>query len=150
VQCDGGSWTGDRDEPVPASQAEYADPPVKEVHFKGRRNLHAIMDTLQGPSFNLSNAQKVIYSGASAGGLTSYLHCDAVAGMLPEEVDVRCLGDAGFFIDHPSVTGASPYRRDMKYLFNMVRRHSALFAPTHTTSAAVTSTVQKALVSYLS
>ena len=47
----GGSWTGDRDQPVPTSQAEYADPPVPLVHFKGRRNLRAIMDALKGPTF---------------------------------------------------------------------------------------------------
>ena len=120
IYCDGGSWTGDRDQPVPTSQAEYADPPVSEVHFKGKRNLQAIMDTLiSGPAFGLGSAAKVIYAGASAGGLSTYLHCDAVAAMLPAS-NVRCLGDAGFFLDHPSVTGASPYRRDMKYLFNMV------------------------------
>ena len=53
-----------------------------------------------------------------AGGLSTYLHCDAVAGMLPNS-DVHCLGDAGLFLDHPSVTGASPYRRDMRYMFDM-------------------------------
>ena len=31
---------------------------------------------------SLAAAAKVIYAGASAGGLTAYLHCDAVAGVL--------------------------------------------------------------------
>eukprot|EP01052_Picozoa_sp_SAG31_P035493 SAG31_NODE_4291_length_3376_cov_1.344522_2_plen_294_part_00 len=97
IYCDGGSWTGDRDQPVPTSQAEYADPPVPAVHFKGRRNLQAIMDTLKGPSFGLGAATKVIYAGASAGGLTTYLHCDAVAAMLPAS-DVRCLGKDCYFL----------------------------------------------------
>ena len=73
MYCDGGSWTGDRDEPVPTSQAEYADPPVPSVHLKGRRNLEAILDTLLTPDFGLAAASEVLYAGASAGGLTSYV-----------------------------------------------------------------------------
>ena len=80
MYCDGGSWTGNRDEPVPTSQAEYADPPVPSVHLKGRRNLAAIMDTLLTPTFGLAAAEKVLYAGASAGGLTAYVSQEAAHG----------------------------------------------------------------------
>ena len=78
---DGGSWSGNRDDPIPSADAEYADPPIPTVIFRGRRNLNAIIDALLTPSYGMAGAEKVLYAGASAGGLTSYLHCENVRGM---------------------------------------------------------------------
>ena len=84
---------------IPSSQSEYSDPPIRVLHFKGRRNLDAIMAELSA-SFGLDGASHVLYSGASAGGLTTYLHCENIRGMLAAKTKVNCQGDAGFFIDH--------------------------------------------------
>jgi len=120
IYCDGGSWTGNRDQPVPTSQAEYADPPIPQVHLKGRRNLQAIMDELlHNPKFGMVRASQVLYAGASAGGLSMYLHCESVRAMIPMTTSVRCLADAGFFIDHQSVNGQRVYRDTMSYAFRM-------------------------------
>ena len=73
----------------------------------------------------MRRASQVLYAGASAGGLTPYLHCENVRDMIPMAVPVRCLADAGFFIDHESVNGQRVYRDKMSYAFRM---HNATLA----------------------
>ena len=38
-------------------------------------------------------------------GLTSFLHCDNFKELLPKTAEVKCLGDAGFFIDEQDIIG---------------------------------------------
>lgn len=38
-------------------------------------------------------------TGCSAGGLATLIHCEDFRALLPEEVTVKCLADAGFFLD---------------------------------------------------
>ncbi|KZV28361.1 hypothetical protein F511_11187 [Dorcoceras hygrometricum] len=40
-----------------------------------------------------------LLSGCSAGGLASFLHCDNFTSYLPKNASVKCLSDAGFFLD---------------------------------------------------
>jgi len=40
-----------------------------------------------------------LLSGCSAGGLAALIHCDNFRQVLPEEATVKCLSDAGFFLD---------------------------------------------------
>ncbi|KAH9325114.1 hypothetical protein KI387_005292, partial [Taxus chinensis] len=47
-----------------------------------------------------------LLSGCSAGGLASFLHCDNFRELLPQHAKVKCLGDAGFFIDRNDISGA--------------------------------------------
>lgn len=42
---------------------------------------------------------QAILSGCSAGGLTSILHCDKFKSLLPKTTKVKCLSDAGYFIN---------------------------------------------------
>jgi hypothetical protein len=54
--------------------------------------------------FLLSSTHKnlqlqAIISGCSAGGLTSILHCDRFRALLPSGARVKCLSDAGYFIN---------------------------------------------------
>lgn len=46
----------------------------------------------------IGNMQALL-SGCSAGGLATLIHCDDFQEMLPKEVNVKCLSDAGFFLD---------------------------------------------------
>eukprot|EP00966_Prymnesium_polylepis_P005127 118363-Prymnesium_polylepis.1 len=52
-----------------------------------------------------STINEVVLTGCSAGGMACYLHCDAVARRLAP-VSVRCVCDAGLFLDAPSAVGA--------------------------------------------
>ena len=38
-------------------------------------------------------------SGSSAGGLASILHCDSFRALIPCGAKVKCLSDAGYFIN---------------------------------------------------
>lgn len=42
---------------------------------------------------------QALLSGCSAGGLASILHCDRFRDLLPAGAKVKCLSDAGYFID---------------------------------------------------
>ena len=42
---------------------------------------------------------QALLSGCSAGGLATFLHCDDFKSLLPENASVKCLSDAGFFLN---------------------------------------------------
>ena len=46
-----------------------------------------------------TNVVQALLSGCSAGGLASILHCDEFGGLFPKTTKVKCLSDAGFFLD---------------------------------------------------
>lgn len=42
---------------------------------------------------------QALLSGCSAGGLAAILHCDEFRGFFPRNTKVKCLSDAGLFLD---------------------------------------------------
>lgn len=51
-------------------------------------------------SCNLLNSLfQALLSGCSAGGLASILHCDEFRGLFSTRTKVKCLSDAGLFLD---------------------------------------------------
>ncbi|KAJ6294667.1 hypothetical protein OIU76_022700 [Salix suchowensis] len=90
--CDGGSFSGD---------AKF-DNGTSVLYFRGKKIWEAIiLDLLpQG----LMHARKALLSGCSAGGLSSFLHCENFARILPRNTSVKCLSDAGFFMDERDIT----------------------------------------------
>ncbi|CAI8588353.1 unnamed protein product [Vicia faba] len=91
--CDGSSFTGDVE----------AVNPVTKLHFRGARVFNAVMKDLLAKG--MKNAQNAIISGCSAGGLTSILNCDRFRALLPLGAKVKCLSDAGYFINARDVSG---------------------------------------------
>ncbi|XP_061359897.1 pectin acetylesterase 8-like isoform X2 [Gastrolobium bilobum] len=91
--CDGASFTGDMEAVNPATK----------LHFRGARIFAALMEDLLAKG--MKNAQNAIISGCSAGGLTSILHCDRFRALLPAGAKVKCLSDAGYFINAKDVSG---------------------------------------------
>ncbi|KAH1266691.1 Pectin acetylesterase 8 [Glycine max] len=91
--CDGSSFTGDVE----------AVNPVTKLHFRGARIFNAVMEDLLAKG--MKNARNAIISGCSAGGLTSVLHCDRFRALLPRGARVKCLSDAGYFINAKDVLG---------------------------------------------
>ncbi|KAL9997630.1 putative pectinacetylesterase/NOTUM [Helianthus debilis subsp. tardiflorus] len=67
------------------------------LYFRGQRIWQAIIEDLLPKG--LGSADKALLSGCSAGGLASYLHCNNFSNYLPDTTAVKCLGDAGFFMD---------------------------------------------------
>ncbi|KAL7175520.1 hypothetical protein ACSBR2_029172 [Camellia fascicularis] len=85
--CDGASFAGD---------ATF-DNGTSLLYFRGQRIWKAIILDLLPKG--LQNAKKALLSGCSAGGLASFLHCDNFTSYLPLNASVKCLSDAGFFLD---------------------------------------------------
>ncbi|XP_050103023.1 pectin acetylesterase 8-like isoform X2 [Malus sylvestris] len=92
--CDGSSFTGD---------VEAVDP-ATNLHFRGARVFRAIIDDLLAKG--MKNAQTALLSGCSAGGLASILNCDNFHSLLPVGTKVKCLADAGYFINAKTVSGS--------------------------------------------
>ncbi|CAL5425546.1 unnamed protein product [Camellia sinensis] len=92
MYCDGSSFTGDVEAVNPATN----------LHFRGARIFAAVIDDLLEKG--MKNAANAIISGGSAGGLTSILHCDSFRALLPIGTKVKCLSDAGYFINTKDVS----------------------------------------------
>ncbi|XP_021855902.2 pectin acetylesterase 8 isoform X3 [Spinacia oleracea] len=93
--CDGASFTGNME----------AVDTITKLHFRGARIWHAVIEDLLLKG--MRKAKNAILSGCSAGGLTSILHCDSFRALLPIGTKVKCLSDAGYFINVKDVSGAS-------------------------------------------
>ncbi|PUZ53559.1 hypothetical protein GQ55_5G061100 [Panicum hallii var. hallii] len=103
--CDGASFAGD---------AEGEDPDGTKLFFRGLRIWEAVVDELMGKG--MDTAKQTLLTGCSAGSLAALLHCDNFRRRFPQEVSVKCLSDAGFFIDVKDLSG----ERSIWSLFNEV------------------------------
>ncbi|KAF9669791.1 hypothetical protein SADUNF_Sadunf13G0001100 [Salix dunnii] len=94
--CDGASFTGD-------SEHEAA-----QLQFRGQRIWSAAMEDLMVNGMRYAN--QALLSGCSAGGLASILHCDEFRDLFPKTTRVKCLSDAGLFLDVADVSGGRTLR----------------------------------------
>ncbi|KAL6138723.1 hypothetical protein ACLB2K_064002 [Fragaria x ananassa] len=90
--CDGASFAGH-----PANEPKNGS----KLFFRGQLIWEALMDEFS--SIGLSKAKQALLSGCSAGGLATLIHCDDFRGLLPRDSTVKCLADAGFFLDEKDV-----------------------------------------------
>ncbi|CAH8390938.1 unnamed protein product [Eruca vesicaria subsp. sativa] len=89
--CDGGSFMGDN---------ENKD---AQLQFRGKRIWTAlIVDLLWS---GMEYAKQALLSGCSAGGLAAIFRCDEFKNRLLHSTRVKCLSDAGFFVDFADVSG---------------------------------------------
>ncbi|OIT32580.1 pectin acetylesterase 8, partial [Nicotiana attenuata] len=130
--CDGSSFTSD---------VEQVDPGNK-LYFRGARIYKAIIEDLW--SKGLQNAENALLSGVSAGGLATILNCDKFRALLPKYVRVKCVADAGFFINGKTISGTS----DIHEMYQrVVTLHgSAKNLPPSCTSAMEPSLINNTLV----
>ncbi|KAK6121259.1 hypothetical protein DH2020_045033 [Rehmannia glutinosa] len=94
--CDGASFAGDSENKAAGLQ------------FRGQRIWLAAMEELM--SKGMHDANQALLSGCSAGGLASILHCDEFRSLFPESTKVKCLSDAGLFLDAADVSGGHTLR----------------------------------------
>ncbi|EMS61914.1 hypothetical protein TRIUR3_01654 [Triticum urartu] len=92
--CDGASFAGDAE-----GQAQDGT----TVYFRGLRIYEAVIGELMEKG--LANATQVLFTGCSAGGLATILHCDDFSARFPQQVSVKCFADAGFFLDVKDISG---------------------------------------------
>eukprot|EP00929_Paragymnodinium_shiwhaense_P009220 TRINITY_DN113303_c0_g1_i1.p1 TRINITY_DN113303_c0_g1~~TRINITY_DN113303_c0_g1_i1.p1 ORF type:complete len:464 (-),score=47.79 TRINITY_DN113303_c0_g1_i1:219-1436(-) len=111
--CDGNSFSGNREEPVEVHG--------KQLYFRGRRILDAVLDTLF--TMGLKEATNVMLTGVSAGGLATFLHTDYVHARLlasaPRLEKFRSVPMSGFFLLHNTVEGKAVYADQMKAIFEL-------------------------------
>lgn len=93
--CDGGSWTG-----------AMSNPPITvgnaTIFFRGRGLLDGLFDDLLGKA-GMSHADELLFSGCSAGGLTTYIHADWVTATMKSRAPaakVVALADAMYSLNH--------------------------------------------------
>ncbi|KAI5658302.1 hypothetical protein M9H77_27095 [Catharanthus roseus] len=94
--CDGASFAGD------------SENKANGLQFRGQRIWLAAMRELM--SKGMRYADRALLSGCSAGGLASILHCDEFRDLMPRSTKVKCLGDAGLFMDSIDVAGGHTLR----------------------------------------
>ncbi|KAF2303129.1 hypothetical protein GH714_014036 [Hevea brasiliensis] len=92
--CDGASFAGH-------TESELKN--VTNLYFSGQLIWESVMDELL--SIGLSNANQALLSGCSAGGLATLIHCDNFRDLMPKDATVKCLADAGFFLDEKDILG---------------------------------------------
>ncbi|XP_021301207.1 pectin acetylesterase 9-like isoform X1 [Herrania umbratica] len=90
--CDGASFSGD----------SKFDNGTSLLYFRGQKIWEAIIRDLLPKG--LASAHKALLSGCSAGGLATFLHCDNFTKILPSNASVKCLSDAGFFLDEQDIS----------------------------------------------
>uniref|UniRef100_J3N4P4 Pectin acetylesterase n=1 Tax=Oryza brachyantha TaxID=4533 RepID=J3N4P4_ORYBR len=105
--CDGGSFAGD---------SEFRNG-SSVLYFRGQRIWDAIISDLLPKG--LAKAEKVLLSGCSAGGLATFFHCDDLKGHLGGAATVKCLSDAGFFLDVDDITGNNTVRPFFRSLVDL-------------------------------
>ena len=102
---DGTSRAGDVTEPVTVNT-------TATIYFRGHRILRETLSALLSPSGpgagvpSLSAAPRLLITGSSAGGLTSFLHADEIARAVRAVnagCDVRVLPEVGFFLNGESI-----------------------------------------------
>lgn len=107
--CDGASFSGYRLDPVKVN-GQY-------IYMRGRRILEVILEQLLQSRFR--NAQRVLLTGTSAGGMAVVIHSDFIRSKLPITTDVRAVSDAGYFVDVPSINGGNIINKHFKKMFEI-------------------------------
>ncbi|XP_052173620.1 pectin acetylesterase 5-like isoform X2 [Diospyros lotus] len=92
--CDGASLAGHH-------ESEFKN--RTQLFFRGQLIWEALMNDLL--SIGLSSARQALLSGCSAGGLATLIHCDNFREILPNNATVKCLADAGFFLNEKDIAG---------------------------------------------
>ena len=122
VYCDGNSFSGNRDDPVVVNK--------KPLYFRGRRILDETLKALS-ENFNLNQAETVMLTGCSAGGLATYLHTDYVHEQLQSKwatglKKFKASAISGFFLQHATVENKPVFPDEMKTIFELANSTQGL------------------------
>ena len=117
VYCDGSSYSGAREAPLPvppATAAELGLAPGAALWFRGADVMPAIFAELEALAGLQSLATDVVLTGTSAGGLATFVHAPRLAALLPPTADVVAAPDAGAFVDLADVYGAHSWAASLQ------------------------------------
>jgi len=125
--CDGGSYTGDRNDPVNVTNSFGQN---QTLYFRGKRIVDAVFEQLNATT-DFSKAESTLLTGQSAGGLGVYLHANYIGKhLLPKSVKVyKVMPMVGFFLLHDAVDGNNYYERDLKNVYEMQNSNLQALVP---------------------
>ncbi|KAH7435262.1 hypothetical protein KP509_06G056400 [Ceratopteris richardii] len=123
--CDGGAFSGDVETGVQVTNGGK----TSTLYFRGRMVWEAIIDDLL--SKGMSSADRAILSGDSAGGSSVIFHCNRFRKKMPSSTDVRCLSDAGYFMDIPNLANGYSFQQ---FFDDIVALHKITMLPSGCTS----------------
>ena len=122
---DGASRSGNKLTPTSVPGA-----PTQQMWFRGAPSFDSALDLLL--SLGMKDAELIVFTGGSAGGLTVFLHLDHVKERMAREAPkARVVGEpvCGFFLDAPN-DGYQPanvtYPLRMQYVYNMQNASGSL------------------------
>ncbi|XP_022551119.1 pectin acetylesterase 1 [Brassica napus] len=95
--CDGASFSGD------------SENKTAQLQFRGKRIFLAVIEDLMAKGMRY--AKQALLNGCSSGGLSAILRCDDFSSLFPHTTKVKCMSDAGFFLDAVDISGARSLRR---------------------------------------
>ncbi|PKU66202.1 hypothetical protein MA16_Dca009576 [Dendrobium catenatum] len=84
------------------------------LFFRGQRIWLAAMEDLMLKGMRYAN--QALLTGCSAGGVAAIHHCDGFRALFPGSIRVKCVADAGMFLDAIDVAG----RRTLRSFFRGV------------------------------
>jgi hypothetical protein len=113
--CDGNSFSGDRELPVLATDFLGND---QKIWYRGARILDGVIDMLAS-DFGLLEAHEVVFVGSSAGGAAVILHADEVRKKLEQKRGhpyrrFKALSGSGFFPRIENATGTKVYQEMLR------------------------------------
>ncbi|XP_038050931.1 pectin acetylesterase 8-like [Patiria miniata] len=115
--CDGASFSGNLEKPVMYNSTN--------MYFRGYRVLNLVMVYLLKKT-GLKEAERIILGGLSAGGLAASLHIDFIRSLVPPDIPLHGIIDAGFFLDERNISGYEHYAFHMKKIYNMQNASGSL------------------------
>jgi hypothetical protein len=118
--CDGGSFSGDRQDPIWAAGHDGIN---RTVWFRGARILDGVLDVLTA-SLGLLDAEEVAFVGGSAGGAAVILHADEVRDKLEQRRGspysrFKAMAYSGFFPRIENAQGQPVYESMIKNVFDL-------------------------------
>lgn len=87
------------------------------LYFRGQRIYEVAMEDLISKGMRYAN--QALLSGCSAGGLAAIQHCDEFRSLFPGNTKVKCLADAGLFLDAVDVSGGRTMRSFFEGVVNL-------------------------------
>ena len=108
--CDGNTFAGDRDGPVYVNN--------RPLYFRGKKIKERVLESLVEKT-HFYDAENIIVTGCSAGGLSSLIQVDSIADWAQinlrngSKVDVASVPISGYFIDTPNIHKDHVFRNQM-------------------------------------
>ena len=100
------------------------------MYFRGKRIIDAVINNLEKRNGILTNGTDIVFSGGSAGGLTTILHTNYIVEKYfnnSSNMNIASLVNVGYFIDSNGVDhGESNYSNGMKWIYKNMNVSSSL------------------------